>query len=190
VNFKYFFTRKLMFVKEASAIVLFPGGFGTQDECFEALTLVQTGKSNIVPIVLLEGPGGEYWDYWENYLRKNLLDNGMINPEDTGIYYIAPSVDEAVEHVLRFYRVYHSSRYVNEQLVLRLLHRLTDDQVELLNDEYSVLVQSGRIVQCDAFEAEEDHLELPRLALHHTRHQFGLVRSMIDRINGFEAESA
>jgi len=190
INFRYFFTRKLMFLSHADAIAIFPGGFGTQDETFEALTLVQTGKSNIVPIVLLEGPGGEYWEYWENYLRKNLLDNGMINPEDTGIYYIAPSVEEAVEHVLRFYRVYHSSRYVNEQLVLRLLHRLTDDQVELLNDEYSVLVQSGRIVQCDAFEAEEDHLELPRLALHHTRHQFGLVRSMIDRINGFEAESA
>ena len=94
------------------------------------------------------------------------------------------------QNVLRFYRVYHSSRYVNEQLVLRLARRLTENQVELLNEEYSVLVQSGRIVQRGPFDSEEDHLELPRLALHHTRHHYGLVRSMIDRINGFEADGA
>ncbi len=190
INFRYFFTRKLMFLSHADAIAIFPGGFGTQDETFEALTLVQTGKSNIVPIVLVEAQGSEYWNYWDTYLRKNLLANGMINAEDTAIYYIAPSVEDAAEHVLRFYRVYHSSRYVNEQLVLRLSRPLTDAQVELLNDQYSMLVRSGRIVQCGPLDSEEDHLELPRLALHHTRRDYGLLRSLIDRINGFEADGA
>ena len=190
INFRYFFTRKLMFLSHADAIAIFPGGFGTQDETFEALTLVQTGKSNIVPIVLLEAQGSEYWNYWDTYLRKNLLANGMINAQDTAIYYIAPSVEDAAEHVLRFYRVYHSSRYVGEQLVLRLLRPLTDAQVELLNEQYSMLVRSGRIVQCGPLDAEEDHLELPRLALHHTRRDYGLLRSLIDCINGFETDGA
>ena len=190
INFRYFFTRKLMFLSHADAIAIFPGGFGTQDETFEALTLVQTGKSNIVPIVLVEAQGSEYWNYWDTYLRKNLLANGMINAEDTAIYYIAPSVEDAAEHVLRFYRVYHSSRYVGEQLVLRLSRPLNDAQVELLNEQYSMLVRSGRIVQCGPLDAEEDHLELPRLALHHTRRDYGLLRSLIDCINGFEADGA
>ena len=190
INFRYFFTRKLMFLSHADAIAIFPGGFGTQDETFEALTLVQTGKSNIVPIVLVEAQGSEYWNYWDTYLRKNLLANGMINAQDTDIYYIAPSVEDAAEHVLRFYRVYHSSRYVGEQLVLRLLRPLTDAQVELLNEQYSMLVRSGRIVQCGPLDAEEDHLELPRLALHHTRRDYGLLRSLIDCINGFETDGA
>ncbi len=190
INFRYFFTRKLMFLSHADAIAIFPGGFGTQDETFEALTLVQTGKSNIVPIVLVEAQGSEYWNYWDTYLRKNLLANGMINAQDTAIYYIAPSVEDAAEHVLRFYRVYHSSRYVGEQLVLRLSRSLTDAQVELLNEQYSMLVHSGRIVQCGPLHDEEDHLELPRLALHHTRRDYGLLRSLIDRINGFESDGA
>ncbi len=190
INFRYFFTRKLMFLSHADAIAIFPGGFGTQDETFEALTLVQTGKSNIVPIVLVEAQGSEYWNYWETYLRKNLLANGMINAEDTAIYYIAPSVEDAAEHVLRFYRVYHSSRYVGEQLVLRLSHPLNDAQVEHLNEQYSMLVRSGQIVQCGPLDSEDDHLELPRLALHHTRRDYGLLRSLIDCINGFEADGA
>ena len=185
INFRYFFTRKLMFMSHADALAVFPGGFGTQDEMFETLTLIQTGKSNIVPIVLLEGEGGEYWEYWDTYVRKNLLDGGMINPEDIGLYHIAGSVDDAVEHVLRFYRIYHSSRYVNDELVLRLKKQLTPEQLDLLNDEFSILVASGRIRLCDALTDEVEHLDLPRLAFKHTRRQLGLVRAMIDRINGF-----
>ncbi len=190
INFRYFFTRKLMFMSHADAVAVFPGGFGTQDEMFEALTLVQTGKSNIVPVVLAEGTGGAYWNYWDNYIRKSLLAGGMISPEDLDLYYIASTAEDAVEHVLRFYRVYHSSRYVDENLVLRLNRALTDEQVGLLNDEFSGLVASGRMRQTGALNKESDHLELPRLMFHHTRRQHGLVRCLIDRINGFAAPEA
>jgi uncharacterized protein (TIGR00730 family) len=189
INFRYFFTRKLMFMSHADAVAVFPGGFGTHDEMFEALTLVQTGKSNVVPVVLAEGEGSDYWKYWDNYIRKNLLAGGMISPEDPGIYHIAPSIDDAVEHVLRFYRRYHSSRYVGEQLVLRMTQPLTDQELETLNDEFGILLKSGRITQGGPLSGEDDHLDLPRLAFHHTRRQYGLLRAMIARINGF-AEAA
>ncbi len=185
INFRYFFTRKLMFMSHADAVAVFPGGFGTQDELFEALTLVQTGKSNIVPVVLAEGAGGAYWKHWDTYIRKNLLDGGMINPEDPGIYHIASSVDDAVRYVLRFYRVYHSSRYVGNKFVLRLIQRISDEQVATLNDEFAMLVKSGGIIQRGALPEEEDHLDLPRVVFHHTRRQFGLVRALIRRINDF-----
>jgi uncharacterized protein (TIGR00730 family) len=185
INFRYFFTRKLMFMSHADAVAIFPGGFGTQDEAFETLTLVQTGRSNVVPVVLTEGEGGVYWKHWDTYIRKNLLARGMISPEDPGIYHIAASVDDAVAHVLRFYRVYHSSRYVGEQLVLRLKHRLTDEQVQGLNEEFADIVSSGCIRQCGPLQGEDDHLDLPRLAFHHTRRQYGRLRTLVFRINGF-----
>jgi uncharacterized protein (TIGR00730 family) len=188
INFRYFFTRKLMFMSHADAVAIFPGGFGTQDETFETLTLVQTGRSNVVPVVLTEGAGGVYWKHWDTYIRKNLLAREMISPEDPGIYYIADSVEDAVAHVLRFYRVYHSSRYVGEQLVLRLTRRLTDEHLERLNEEFGELVASGCIRQCGPLEGEEDHLDLPRLAFHHTRRQFGLLRALVHGINGFDDE--
>ena len=187
INFRYFFTRKLMFMSHADAVAVFPGGFGTQDEMFEALTLVQTGKSNPVPLVLLEGADGRYWNFWDNYVRKNLLDGGMISPEDLELYSIAKTVEEAVEHVLRFYRVYHSSRYVADELVIRLTRPLTDEQVDILNQEFGDLVSAGRIRMCPAFAEETDHLDLSRLAFKHTRRQQGRVRALIDRINGFAA---
>lgn len=186
INFRYFFTRKLMFMSHADAVAAFPGGFGTQDELFETLTLIQTGKSNPVPVVLLEGAGGRYWEYWDNYVRKNLLDGGMISPEDLELFYIAPTIEDAVEHVLRFYRVYHSSRYVGDELVIRMQHPLTEQQVEMLNDEFSAIVAEGVIRQSGAFDEEVEHLDLPRLAFKHTRRQQALVRSLIDRINGFD----
>ena len=186
INFRYFFTRKLMFLSHAEAIAVFPGGFGTQDELFESLTLVQTGKSNIVPIVLLEGEGGVYWRHWDLYVRKNLLDNGWVSPEDPGLYYIADSIEDAVEHVLRFYRVYHSSRYVrDDRLVIRLRRSLTDEHLDLLNSEFESLVRSGRIEQCGPHRDESDHLDLPRVIFHHTRSRLGIVRALIDRINSF-----
>ena len=187
INFRYFFTRKLMFLSHADAIAVFPGGFGTQDELFESLVLVQTGKSNIVPIILLEGEDGVYWRHWFKYVEKNLGGNAWVSPEDLHIFHIASSPEDAVEHVVAFYRVYHSSRYVGDDLVLRLQRSLTDDEVEQLNDEFAVLVKHGRIVSSDALPDESDHLELPRLVFAHTRHKFGLVRRLIDRINGFEA---
>jgi hypothetical protein len=188
INFRYFFTRKLMFLSHSDAVAVFPGGFGTQDELFEVLTLVQTGKSNMIPVVMLEGAAGSYWRQWELYVRRNLLDNGWISPEDTGLFHIARDVPDAVAHVLQFYRVYHSSRYVGEKLVLRLLGPLTLLQIDALNEEFKVLVKSGRIEPCAALPGETDHLDLARIAFHHTRSNFGVLRKMIDRINGFAAQ--
>jgi len=188
INFRYFFTRKLMFMSHADAVAVFPGGFGTQDELFETLTLVQTGKSNIVPIVLLEGKGGVYWKHWDNYIRLNLRHNGWISEEDSSLYYIAESIDDAVQHVLNFYRVYHSSRYVRDTLVIRMNQSLGDAQIEQLNEEFSSLVKTGSIQQRSALEIEDDHLDLPRLVFESTRRDLAVVRQLIDRINSFGGE--
>jgi uncharacterized protein (TIGR00730 family) len=185
INFRYFFTRKLMFLSHSDAVAVFPGGFGTQDELFEVLTLVQTGKSNMIPIVLVEGRGGTYWRQWETYIRRNLLDNGWISPEDPSLFHIASDIDNAVSHVLQFYHLYHSSRYVGEMLVLRLLRPLLSGELEMLNRDFAVLLKSGQIEQSDALQGETDHLDLPRLVFRHTRSNFGVLRQMIDRMNGF-----
>ncbi len=190
INFRYFFTRKLMFVSQCEAVAVFPGGYGTQDEIFEALTLVQTGKSAMVPIVLCEAEGSTYWEHWDNYVRRSLLNNGMISPEDLNLYYITRDMEDAVEHITRFYRNYHSSRYVKDDLVIRIKKPLEPGDVRRLNEEFSSLVASGEIVQRGPYEVEEDMLELPRIAFHHTRHNIGLVRRMIDRINEFTPASS
>ena len=190
INFRYFFTRKLMFLSHADAVAAFPGGYGTQDELFEALVLVQTGKSNIVPIVLLEGTGGVYWEHWRNYIEKSLLEYGWISPEDESLFYIASSPEDGVRHVLDFYRMYHSSRYVGPDLVIRMHHPISGDQLAQLNEEFSVLVESGEIRRTEAMQGETEHLQLPRIAFHHTRHKFGVVRQLIDRLNTFAPEGA
>ncbi len=184
INFRYFFTRKLMFLSQAEAVVCYPGGFGTMDEAYETLTLVQTGKASMVPIVLCEHEGGTYWKEWDELMRSLLLDRGMISPEDTSLYYLAKSPADAVEHVTRFYRNYHSSRYVRDDLVIRLRAKLREEDVERLTDEFSSIVKDdGRIVQRGAYPEESDHLDLPRLAFAHTRYHFARVRQLIDRIN-------
>ena len=123
MHLKYFFTRKLLFVKEADAVALFPGGFGTQDEAFEALTLVQTGKSHLFPIVCVDHPGDDYWKAWDEYIRTHMLARKMISPADTSLYKVTESVDEAVAEIRDFYRVYHSLRYVRGDLALRFAVR-------------------------------------------------------------------
>ncbi|HCT44941.1 MAG: hypothetical protein CMJ35_15000 [Phycisphaerae bacterium] len=194
INFRYFFTRKLMFLSQAEAVVCFPGGFGTLDETFETLTLVQTGKASIVPIVLIDGDrdgeNGSYWEGFERYVQQQLAARGWISPEDFNLYYKARDAKDAVDHIERFYRNYHSSRYVRDDLVIRINHRLRDEDVELLNEEFGVLVKTGKITQRDAYKQERDHLTLPRIAFTHTRHKYGLVRRLIDRINEFEAADA
>ncbi len=191
INFRYFFTRKLMFVSQADAIACFPGGFGTQDEAFEILTLIQTGKSEMKPIVMLEGEHGDYWRHWENYIRRSLLEKGFISPEDRNLYYVAEDPADAVNHVCRFYRNYHSSRYLRDDYIIRLRAPLRDEDVEVLNTEFAVLVKSGRIVQRDALPEEAgEHPGLPRLVFTHTRHQFGLLRTLIDRVNSFDSARA
>ena len=186
INFRYFFTRKLMFVSQCEAVVVLPGGFGTQDELFESLTLIQTGKSAMVPVVLLEHPGGTYWKHWDNYVRRSLLDNGMVSPEDLNLYHITRDPREAADHVLRFYRNFHSYRYVRDDLVIRVRRPLQEGDVERLNAEFSGLVKEGRITQRGAYEIEQEFEDLPRIAFTHTRREFGSVRRLIDRINEFE----
>jgi uncharacterized protein (TIGR00730 family) len=186
INFRYFFTRKLMFLSQCEAVVALPGGFGTQDELFECLTLVQTGKSAMIPMVLLEHPGGDYWKHWDNYVRRSLLDNAMISPEDLNLFHITRDPQEAVEHILRFYRNYHSSRYYRDDLIIRLNRPLKEGDIDRLNHEFSAIVKSGVIAQRGPYDIEDDHLELPRIAFTHSRRDFGMVRRMIDRINEFE----
>src|SRR5262249_42379291 len=137
MHLKYFFTRKLLFVKEADAVALFPGGFGTQDECFEALTLVQTGKSHLFPIVMVDEPGGDYWVRWREYIADELLGRQLISPADMSLFKVTDSVDEAVTEVLNFYRVYHSMRYVSSELVLRLKQPLAEATLERVRDEFA-----------------------------------------------------
>ncbi|MFK7962180.1 MAG: LOG family protein [Phycisphaerales bacterium] len=190
INFRYFFTRKLMFLTHADAIAVFPGGYGTQDELFESLVLMQTGKSNIVPTVLLEGEGGVYWDHWHTYVEKNLGDTGWISPEDFRLFYIAKSPEDGVQHILDFYRVYHSSRYVQDQLVIRLKHEISDAAIATLNEEFGSLVRTGAIERSAALDIEEEHTDLPRLVFHHSRYHYGRVRCLIDRINELGAAGA
>lgn len=186
INFRYFFTRKLMFVSQCDAVAVFPGGFGTQDEIFEALTLIQTGKSGMIPIVLCEAPERNYWGHWDNYVRRSLLNTGMISPEDLNLFYITRDMDDAARHIRQFYKNYHSSRYVNNDLVIRIKRKLNPGDVARLNEEFGSLVAQGDIVQRGAYEIEGEFMDLPRIAFTHTRHNIGLIRRLIDRINEFE----
>jgi len=183
IHFRYFFTRKLMFLSQAEAVVLCPGGFGTMDESYETLTLIQTGKAGMIPIVLLEGEGGDYWHSWDRWVKDALLSRKLINPEDLGLYYFAKDPADAVRHVVQFYRNYHSARYVKDDYVIRMKQRLRSEDVERLNEEFAVIVKEGKIVQRGPYDVEDEYLELPRLAFTHTRSKFSLIRRLIDRVN-------
>jgi hypothetical protein len=185
IHFRYFFTRKLMFMSHASAIAVFPGGFGTMDELFEILTLMQTGKNKIIPVVLLEGSDGDYWHHWEKYVKTNLIDRGFASAEDRNLYYIAHSIDDGVAHLEHFFKRYHSSRYVNDILVIRLVNPLTPEQIDTLNTEFSSLIKSGAMTLSKPLPEEDEFLDLSRLVFHHTRRDFSMLRQLIDRINSF-----
>ena len=186
VNFKYFFTRKLMFVKEADAIALFPGGFGTHDEGFEALTLLQTGKSKLVPVVFVDAPGGRYWKQWRDYVVDHLLNESLISPADMRLFKVTDDVEEAIAEITTFYRRYHSSRYVRDRFVIRLVEPLSDVRVASLNEEFADIVDGAPIVQTEALTEEAGEPEiahLPRLVFTFPRRQFGRLRMLIDAIN-------
>lgn len=196
VHLKYFFTRKLLFVKEVHGIVLFPGGFGTQDECFETLTLVQTGKRDLMPIVCVDEPGGTYWSAWLKFIEDHLLDTHLISPADLSLMKVTDDLEEAVEAVLGFYSVYHSMRYVRGKLVLRLNREPDDAFIERLNDEFGDILDSGRIERATVhrLEADDEHLkDLPRIAFAFNRREVGRLREMVDLLNdelgGDEGES-
>jgi uncharacterized protein (TIGR00730 family) len=191
INFKYFFTRKILFLKEASAIALFPGGFGTQDEGFEAMTMIQTGKNNLIPVVMLDAPGGTYWQHWRTYLKAELLHNGMIMEQDMNLFKLTDSVEVAVEEILGFYRRYHSMRYVGPLLVLRLSTPLPAEALERLNDTYASILTGGRIEQhlvpLEGEGEDAEFPELPRLALAYSRKDAGTLRLMVNDINAARA---
>jgi uncharacterized protein (TIGR00730 family) len=186
INFNYFFDRKLNFVKESHAFALFPGGFGTMDEVFEVLTLMQTGKARIIPVVLLDRPGGTYWETWIRFLTEHLFKLGLISPEDFSFFKIAHDIDEAVREILRFYTIYHSARWVGEQFVLRICRPLSERAVADLNKNFADLLRKGAIVQGSALPQEKNEPEnwnLPRLILTPHRNSFGRFRQLIDAIN-------
>ncbi len=192
MHLKYFFTRKLLFVKESDGVALFPGGFGTQDEGFEVLTLVQTGKSHLFPIVMVDEPGGDYWKQWDRFIRDVLMKRQLISPADLALYKVTDSVDEAVHEMLNFYRVYHSMRYVEGDLVLRLQQRLSEATLERIRTEFADIVVAGTFEQTTALPAEANDTalaSLPRLRFRFDRRNLGRLRMLVDCINGEGSES-
>ncbi len=190
INFKYFFTRKLFFLRESDALALFPGGFGTQDEAFECLTLMQTGKADLLPLVLLDHPGGNYWHGWDRYVQEHLLKTGLISPDDVSLYTITDDIDEACEVITSFYRVFHSSRYVGGRLVIRLKTDLSDEAVALLNQEFGDILLEGTIQKTQALPEElgrssqdEEIEKLPRLIMTFNQRDFGRLYRFIRRLN-------
>lgn len=185
INFKYFFTRKLFLLRESDAIALFPGGFGTQDEAFECMTLSQTGKFGPVPVVLIDRPGGGYWQAWSNYIHDHLIQKGLISPDDSSLYTITDNLDVACNAITGFYRVYHSSRYVGDKLVIRLETELSDADVEYLNANFSDILVKGRIETSKALpqETQDETVNLPRLVLYFNQRDLGRLYQMIATLN-------
>jgi uncharacterized protein (TIGR00730 family) len=184
INFRYFFTRKVMFVKESHAVALFPGGFGTHDEGFEALTLLQTGKAQPMPVVFVDPPGGTYWKEWLAWVDAGLRGHGLIDPDDLRLFTVTDDVDAAVAEIVRFYANYHSSRFVGDHLVIRLRHAPDAGTLARLNAEFGDLVVSGPIELSAALPEEAgEHEALPRLVLDYDRRRSGRLRMLIDRLN-------
>jgi len=191
LNFKYFFTRKLFFLRESDGLALFPGGFGTLDEAFECLTLTQTGKFGPAPVVLIDRPGGDYWHDWNAFVQKQLRGRGLISADDRSLYTITDDVNVACEAIASFYLVYHSCRYVDEKLVIRLKSKLSDDNVDRLNTEFSNILVEGKIEKSKALpvEAGDETFDLPRLTLHFNQRNLGRLYQLIAAINQMGAAS-
>jgi uncharacterized protein (TIGR00730 family) len=188
INFKYFFTRKLMFVRSSHAIAVYPGGFGTMDEGFEVLTLVQTGKSVPMPIVFIDQPGGNYWAMWQDYVEKQLLQRGLIGPDDLALYKITDSVEVAAEEVKRFYSNYQSVRYSKDDLVIRIKRAPTESQLQHIKSTFSDIKVKGDFRISTALPVERDEptiANLPRLIFNFNRREHGRLRMLIDYLNSF-----
>lgn len=182
INFKYFFTRKLLFVKESSATALFPGGFGTMDEGFEMLTLIQTGKSAPRPVLLMEPEGSTYWAGWKQFVDEHLLARGYIKEEDFNLFTIVRNVDEAVNMIFRFYKTYHSIRYLGDLTVIRLNKPVSSKSLKMINAEFKDILTRGEIVPAKATEEEirkEEFPELPRLVMYFNRRNYGRLLELI-----------
>ena len=186
VTFKYFFTRKLIFIRHSDAIVLFPGGFGTFDEGFEALTLMQTGKSQLMPLVLVDKPGGIFWKTWDKNIREQLLRDKLISPDDLSLYQITDSADEAVKIITRFYRNFHSTRFVKDQLVIRLKSAPPASALPKLNKDFTDIITGApvKIIKPTPEERrDKDNLDKARIAFGFNRRDYGRLRQLIDVLN-------
>ncbi|MFM7772665.1 MAG: TIGR00730 family Rossman fold protein [Acidimicrobiaceae bacterium] len=189
VEMRYFFTRKLMLVKESQAFICMPGGFGTLDEMFELLTLSQTGKGNPVPIVVLDLPNDPFWGDLDSFIKKTLLPRKLVSEQDLALYRICSSVDEAVAEIDRFYSTYNSMRFVGKRLVLRLNRPISDAHLSKLNDDFSDICLNSSIERITATKAEIDNNDIPdnpRLAFQFARRDFGRLRQLIDAVNANE----
>ena len=185
IHFRYFFSRKLIFVKETHAIALFPGGFGTHDEGFEVLTLVQTGRCDPMPVVMIEEPGGTYWKGWDHFVRSELLHAGLISEEDTSLYFVTQDAQAALDHISLFYRNYHSCRYVKDELFLRVKHAPTPGELARINTDFGSICSSGVIETRRTQVIDEETLvpEYPRIVLKFDRRSLGKLRQLIDFLN-------
>jgi len=186
INFKYFFTRKLTFMKESDGYALLPGGFGTMDESFELLTLLQTGKTYPAPIVMLDAPGGDYWHGWIEFVTQQLLRDGLISEPDMSFVKLTDSVDEAIDEICGFYSTYHSMRFVGRRLVVRLERALEPAELEALNTDFADIVVAGAIEATEPAKpeiADDDHLDKPRIVFEFNRRAYARLRQLIDRLN-------
>ena len=185
VHMKYFFTRKLMFVKECDAVCLLPGGFGTLDEGLEVLTLLQTGKRDLVPVVFLDEPGGSFWKEFQNFVVRRLLGGGMISPEDLALYKLTDSVEEAVAETMQFFKVYQSMRYVRNKLVFRLREAPTGELLDEINARFADILSGGQFTVGGALsgENEPELADLPRLVFRFNRRSLGRLRQLVDVLN-------
>ncbi|MGH9029409.1 MAG: LOG family protein [Acidimicrobiales bacterium] len=186
VEMRYFFTRKLMLIKESDGYAVLPGGFGTLDEAFELLTLLQTGKAEPAPLVLLDIPNGTYWRGWTRFLEEEVASRGLVERDDISLYKVTSDIEEAAGELMGFYRNYHSLRWVGDLLVLRLQHPPTRSQLAELNDRFPDIVASGTIRPTKPLAPErssQDRLDLERLAFRFDRFHYGRLRQLIDALN-------
>jgi hypothetical protein len=186
MNFRYFFTRKLEFIKESDAFVLLPGGFGTLDEAFELLTLLQTGKAQCAPVIMLDVPGGTYWQHWRGFVERELTRVGYVSREDDNLFCVTDDVQAAVDEILGFYANYHSQRFVKGRLVLRMQHVPSPTTLAALNRDFADIVVRDEIEVIDATADEiddDDHVDLPRIAFRFDRRGWSRLRMLIDRLN-------
>lgn len=193
INFRYFFTRKVTFMKESHGYAILPGGFGTMDEAFELLTLMQTGKSILAPVVLLDPLGSTYWERWKDFVVSELLDDGLISEADMALVKITNSVEEAADEMTRFYRTFHSTRAVGQRLVLRLKREVTDSELEHLSATFDDIIEEGKIERIEPTDSEvrdDDHLDLHRIAFRFDRHGHARLRVLIDALNDADPSAA